>query len=178
MHISLLDKTNIISHLVGTQIMGEPNVSAIKLEGKRRNIITWGCLLYSPDYIFSGHDDNPGWIYAYTFLAAGGTILGQGEKIDAFNVPEKIFIKVGMTTQENPIKRVDQQLGTSNPMPALLLFLGSVHACDKAEKALHLRLKDNHLEEGATGREWFLVESKEMKSLLLDFCFNWNNQFK
>jgi hypothetical protein len=176
---SILDSINIVLYLADTQIMGDPNLNSIKLEGSRRNIITWGCLLYSPHHTFLVHEDKPGWIYAYTFPVAGGTILGQGKNIDTLcGVPEKVFIKVGMTTQEDPIKRVDQQLGTSNPMPALLLFSGSVHACRRAEKALHLRLKDNHLEEGSTGREWFLVEAREMKKLLLDFCYSWNNNFK
>jgi hypothetical protein len=175
----ILKEGNIDEHFVSIlsdiNVMGEPDIKAVKLIGKRKNIMDWGCLLYSPSFISITGNEKPGWIYAYTFVVSGGSIMGQGEN-NVYGMPEMTFVKIGMTTQENPLNRIDQQLGTSNPMPVLLLFLGSVFACRKAEKTLHEKLKNSHLKEGSTGREWFLLETQELKYILLRFCLDWNQQ--
>lgn len=89
------------------------------------------------------------WIYAYTF--------------PAYRREEGAYpIKVGMTTVANPLDRITQQLGTSNPEPATVVLLIRCDNSRAFESWLHDRLSPSI---GRVGKEWFDTTIPELKRL-------------
>jgi len=80
-----------------------------------------------------------------------------------------IKMKIGMTTQRNPLDRIKQQIGASGHEKVILFHIYKTHKGHFFEKTIHKKLKSlgRHLKKDvAIGREWFWVKEKELEKML------------
>lgn len=81
----------------------------------------------------------------------------------------RIKMKIGMTTQASPQKRINQQLGTSNSEKAVLLYVYRTDNANLFESLVHtsLKKKGRHLsKKESIGTEWFWVKENEIAKIL------------
>jgi len=79
---------------------------------------------------------------------------------------QPVKLKIGMTSTGDSIGRIKDQLGTSNPEQAVLLFEYRCNDSRNIETYIHQNLKKRGKHIYAPGTEWFNVKFSEVVALI------------
>ncbi|MEZ5939898.1 MAG: GIY-YIG nuclease family protein [Planctomycetaceae bacterium] len=105
------------------------------------------------------------WIYAYTFP--------HYEQLAAARNEAYYPIKVGMSTQDNVVDRINQQISSSSTAiaeRAILRLVFRINDSRDFERYLHQKLTSlGRHKKDALGKEWFNTNQQELERLFADF---------
>jgi hypothetical protein len=97
-------------------------------------------------------------LYSYTFPSVSTNLVALGK------TP---WAKIGLTTREDPMARIREQIGTSNPEEPDIIGTWEVNFDDKE---FHYFLKNSGVRQlSGPGKEWFEIHPQQLKDMVKNF---------